>query len=78
MFHEAARTVAESISQPALAQGTLLPPLESIREISLRIAVAVARLAAKDGLARVVVPEDAEAWVRAGMYQPVYHEYVPA
>lgn len=78
MFHAAARVVAESVSDAALAEGTLLPPLETIREISVRIAGAVAQLAVKDGLARVPVPDDIESWVRAGMYQPVYHDYVPA
>ena len=78
MFHEAARVVAESVSEDAVSRGTLLPPLETIREISVGIAAAVARLAAREGLARVPVPEDAESWVRSGMYQPVYHEYVPA
>jgi malate dehydrogenase (oxaloacetate-decarboxylating)(NADP+) len=78
MFHEAARAVAESVTDETLALGTLLPGLDRIREISLRIAVAVARLAEQEGLARVPVPADAEAWVRAGMYQPVYREYVPA
>jgi malate dehydrogenase (oxaloacetate-decarboxylating)(NADP+) len=78
MFYAAARVVAESVSEAALAEGTLLPPLETIREISVRIAGAVAQLAVKDGLARVPVPDDTESWVRAGMYQPVYHDYVPA
>jgi len=78
MFHEAARTVAESVSPANLAEGTLLPALDGIRELSVRIAAAVARLASREGLARVDVPDDAEAWVRAGMYQPVYPDYVPA
>lgn len=78
MFHEAARTVAESVSADDLARGTLLPPLAGIRDISGRIAAAVARLAVAEGLAQVLLPEDAESWVRERMYQPVYPEYVPA
>jgi malate dehydrogenase (oxaloacetate-decarboxylating)(NADP+) len=78
MFHAAARTVAEYVSADDLARGTLLPPLAGIRDISGRIAAAVARLAVEEGLAQALLPEDTESWVRERMYQPVYPEYVPA
>jgi malate dehydrogenase (oxaloacetate-decarboxylating)(NADP+) len=64
MFHDAARTVAESVTPADLAAGTLLPPLAGIRSLSARIA---ARLANQD-----------EGWVHERMYQPVYRDYVPA
>jgi malate dehydrogenase (oxaloacetate-decarboxylating)(NADP+) len=78
MFHEAARTVAESLSDADLARGMLLPPLAGIRGISLKIAAAVARLAAAEGLAQVRVPDDAERWVEEQMYKAVYPDYEPA
>ena len=78
MFYRAARTVADSMTEGALAQGTLLPGLDRIRELSVRIAVAVARMAEQDGLASVPIPADAESWIRERMYQPVYQEYEPA
>ncbi len=78
MFHAAAGTVADYISAEDLAHGTLLPPLDRIRDISARIAAAVVRLAVEEGLAAAAVPPDPEAWVREQMYQPVYPDYVPA
>jgi malate dehydrogenase (oxaloacetate-decarboxylating)(NADP+) len=78
MFHVAARAVADSVSEQDLAGGTLLPPLQCIRDLSARIAAAVATLAQQEGLAQVNVPTDTESWVRERMYQPVYPEYVPA
>jgi len=78
MLHAAARVVASFVSDGDLGQGSLLPPLAAIRDISARIAAEVATVAARDGLAAGAVPADAEAWVRERMYQPVYPEYQPA
>lgn len=78
MFHAAARTVADYVDDEDLARGTLLPPLDQIRDISARIAAAVVRLAAEEGLAGEEIPDDALGWVRERMFQPVYPEYVPA
>jgi len=75
MFHLAAETLARAIPERAIREGSLLPPLASIREVSVSIASAVARLAAAEGLADGQVPEDTEAWVRSGMYDPVYADY---
>ena len=75
MFHMAAETLAGAIPARAIREGSLLPPLASIREVSVGIASAVARLAAAEGLADAQVPGDTEAWVRAGMYDPVYADY---
>jgi hypothetical protein len=49
-----------------------------IREISIRVAAAVLRLAAGEGLSGVSLPDDVEGWVRERAWQPVYREYVPA
>jgi malic enzyme len=50
------------------------PPLTSIREESLAIAAAVARVAWKNGLAMKPGPKDVTAYVRSQMYEP---DYVP-
>lgn len=42
-FLVAARALAAQVPPALLAQGTLFPPLDDIREVSLNIAVAVAR-----------------------------------
>ena len=76
MFMEAARTLAGTVSQKDLDQGSLYPPLQSIREVSLLIATAVAEVAFRDGLAGIERPADLVALIRAQMYQPEYMGYV--
>jgi malate dehydrogenase (oxaloacetate-decarboxylating)(NADP+) len=75
MFDAAARTLAATVTDEALAQGLTYPPLVSIREVSLDIAVAVARVAWKSGLAMKPQPEDVTAYVRSLMYEPDYPSY---
>jgi len=58
-----------------LAQGSLYPPLKRIRDVSARIGAAVALVARDAGLAGHGVPDDALAFVREQMYQPVYRDY---
>ena len=56
----------------SLAAGTLFPPLKDIRSVSHQIAVEVARVAYRDGLASVPEPADLAAQVWAAMYEPTY------
>lgn len=72
MFLAAARTLAESLTSADLERGVLYPALKSVRELSVRIGAAVARVAAERGLARVELPADLEEAIRADMYQPYY------
>ncbi len=76
MFAEAARTLAAQVSKDALANGLLFPPLASIREVSVHIAAAVAKVAFEKKLATVSEPPDVEALVRAQVFEPVYQSYV--
>jgi malate dehydrogenase (oxaloacetate-decarboxylating)(NADP+) len=75
MFDAAARTLAGTVTEEALAQGLTYPPLASIREVSLRIAMAVARVAWQSGLATKPQPEDCTGHVRSLMYEPDYPSY---
>jgi malate dehydrogenase (oxaloacetate-decarboxylating)(NADP+) len=75
MFHAAARTLAECVDESLLKQGSIYPPLESIREVSADVAVSVARVAFEEGLAPGPVPDDLSERVRSMMYQPNYREY---
>lgn len=54
----------------------LLPDVKDVREISVKIAVAVVRCAVEEGLAQEkgipVDDEELEKWVRAQMWEPVY------
>jgi malate dehydrogenase (oxaloacetate-decarboxylating)(NADP+) len=72
MFMAAARTLAAMATESDLAQGSLYPPLSSIRDVSAQIAVAVAEIAFREKLATVEQPPDLLAWVNSRMYQPRY------
>ena len=77
MFMAAARTLATIVTKEDLEQGSLYPPLASIREVSARIATAVAEIAFTEKLATVPQPPDLLAWVKSRMYQPRYEGRAP-
>ncbi|MGY4992495.1 NAD-dependent malic enzyme [Streptomyces sp. 900105245] len=54
-----------------LLNAPLLPPIRELRGTSEAVAVAVARTAVEEGVARTV-PDDVEAAVRAARWEPVY------
>ena len=56
------------------ANGALLPPLETLREVSLSVALATGRQAEREGLAQVKGEAFVEA-VRANVWEPVYLPY---
>jgi malate dehydrogenase (oxaloacetate-decarboxylating)(NADP+) len=72
MFMAAARTLARCTSQADLDQGSLYPPLRAVRDVSARIAVDVAEIALRDGLASIERPADIEQTIRTEMYDPTY------
>ena len=76
MFMAAARALAETVMTSDLDQGSLYPPLRSIRSASLAVATAVAEVAFRDGLAGVERPGDLVEYIRSQMYQPDYPSYV--
>ncbi len=76
MFLTAARTLASMVTETDLEHGRIYPPLKQIREVSVAIAVEVAKLAAKSGLARETLPEDLEGAIRKLLYIPEYFSYV--
>lgn len=51
-FTAAAHGVAESVSAGDLGKGVLMPPVQSLREIGLKVAVAVGRAAIQKGVSR--------------------------
>ena len=75
MFTAAAYTLAHHVTEADLAPGSLYPPLASIREVSARIAAAVARVAHEQKLATVPEPPDVLAFVKSRMYEPRYRNY---
>jgi malate dehydrogenase (oxaloacetate-decarboxylating)(NADP+) len=72
MFLAAAKTLAGSVSSQAIEQGLLYPPLRELREISARIAAAVATAACEAGVARVAPPADFIDSIRSSMFDPTY------
>jgi malate dehydrogenase (oxaloacetate-decarboxylating) len=72
MFMVAAQALAEC--SPALSdpQGALLPPLEDIRGVSRRVALAVAAEAQRQGVAERAPAEASERLVDAKMWTPHY------
>jgi malate dehydrogenase (oxaloacetate-decarboxylating)(NADP+) len=72
MFMSAARALANSVSAPDLAQGSLYPALPRIREVSAHIAAEVARVAYARNLATGEMLPDLMAHVRSHMYEPRY------
>lgn len=76
MFMAAAGALAEGVGQEDLDQGSLYPSLQRVREVSLQIAVAVAKVAFAEGLAGISEPTDLEALMREQVYSPEYVSYV--
>ncbi|MFZ0546281.1 MAG: NAD-dependent malic enzyme [Candidatus Promineifilaceae bacterium] len=77
MFMAAAKALALEVSEADLEIGCVMPPLARVREVSVHLATAVARIAYERGLAAVPEPDDLESAVREAMYQPEYEIYSP-
>jgi malate dehydrogenase (oxaloacetate-decarboxylating)(NADP+) len=76
MFLAAAHALAAEVSEADLAQGSLYPPLTRVREVSARIAAAVAEVAYARSLAAKPKPADVLADIREQMYEPRYASYI--
>ena len=76
MFLTAARILAKEVSETDLRVGRVYPPLPRIRDVSKEIAMAVAELAYRSGLAGRPRPDDLREFIRAQMFEPEYHSYV--
>ena len=78
MFLVAARTLAAAVTDERLASGGIYPPVDDLRAVTRRIAIAVAQEAIEAGVARVGPDETADALVDAAMWWPAYVPYEPA
>ena len=76
MFMAAAQALAHTVSAADLEQGSLYPPLKSVREVSAKFAATVIDVALEQGYARIVRPADLIGAVRRAMYEPSYEQYV--
>lgn len=69
---EAARSLARFVSEKDLQAGSIYPPLSDIRQISLNIAVAVAKKAWEQNLTRTLRPSNIKKTISDFMYDPTY------
>ena len=72
MFLKAAQCLADMVSEENLESGLIYPRLTEIREVSLKIACAVAEVAYDSGLANASRPANLEAHIAGLMYNPTY------
>lgn len=75
MFLAAANTLAGQGSEEDFALGRIYPPLTKIQDVSARIALEVAEIAYRKGLAARERPTDLMADIREQMYRPEYPQY---
>ncbi|MEU1274370.1 NAD-dependent malic enzyme [Streptomyces sp. NPDC005799] len=75
MLSAAAHAVAEQVDSTDRG-ASLLPHTRDLRRTSAAVAVAVARAAAEDGVARETVDDGIEERVRRAMWEPVYRPVV--
>ncbi|HLY25934.1 MAG TPA: NAD-dependent malic enzyme [Aggregatilineales bacterium] len=76
MFFAAALALAKEVSESDLTLGRIFPSLSRIREVSASIAVAVAEVAYREGLALAPRPDDLLTYMKSEMYEPCYQSYV--
>ncbi len=76
MFLAAARILAAQVTDSDLSQGCIYPPLSKIRDISAKIAMAIAELVFDKDLTNLPRPNDMRAMIRSNMWEPVYPNFV--
>jgi malic enzyme len=75
MFLDAAKALAEQVSDVDLAGGAVYPQLSRIRDCSQAVACAVIRRAVAEGHAETSVLQDLEQRVRLAMWVPRYRPF---
>uniref|UniRef100_A0A8C2WDL8 Malic enzyme n=1 Tax=Cyclopterus lumpus TaxID=8103 RepID=A0A8C2WDL8_CYCLU len=78
VFLEAAKTLAEQLTDKELEEGRLYPPLSNIREVSIQMAVKVVEFVYANGMAfRYPEPTDKDSFVRATVWDTHYDSFEP-
>jgi len=72
MFSMAARCLDEKVSKEDFEQGRIFPSLTRIREVSLHIAIAVAKVVFTRKLTAMKEPADLPGFIKSKMYDPTY------
>jgi malic enzyme len=74
LFLVAAHELAQCISEERLAQGAVYPSVQDLRQISARVAAAVAREARDQRVGRMIPDGQLEAQIAEAMWYPDYQE----
>ncbi|HEX5419157.1 MAG TPA: NAD-dependent malic enzyme [Gammaproteobacteria bacterium] len=77
MTTAASKALAKQVTSEEREAGLMFPAISRLRDVSASIALAVARQAVEDGVARVDA-DGIERLVQAEMWEPEYPEYEPA
>ncbi|XP_036172754.1 NADP-dependent malic enzyme isoform X1 [Myotis myotis] len=78
VFLTTAEVIAQEVSDKHLAEGRLYPPLNTIRDISLKIAVKIVKDAYQEKTATIYPePPNKEAFVCSQMYSTDYDQILP-
>ncbi len=72
MFLAAADALSAQVSQAQLEHGNIYPPLNQLRQVSVNIALAVAKTAYQENLAQRPLPDDLSATINELIYDPTY------
>ncbi len=72
LFLRAAESLASQTTEQDLSVGLIYPPISSILQTSVEVAIAVSRLIFQLGLARVAQPADIDQFVRSKVYDPSF------
>ena len=75
MFVAAAKALSDLVTDAERDQGRLLPAMENIREVSARVAAAVAVEARDAGLGRLLSDEELGQVIRAAQWEPRFVQY---
>jgi len=75
MFASASREVSEMVTDTQRADLHLLPPLADVREVSYRVALAVAKQARDEGIGMIATDERLSDLIRNAMWLPRYYPY---
>lgn len=76
MFAAAAHSLANQVTEEEMNAGRIYPTLSRIRDVSLGIAVAVAEIAYREGLATQPQPDDLVQAIKEFMFVPEYRPLV--
>lgn len=72
MFMAAAKTLSSQVAAEQLELGSIYPPLDQLRQVSFKIALAVAETAFKQNYAQIPLPENLSEVINELIYNPTY------